>query len=120
MASILRPECNFLHQYFRCLLPLETVDVDMKVKMMKGIHMFRRDRTTQVISCNPWSARLYPNPSLIRKMRTYPELEGMLDPKPRSQPQSHPSTSSPSQRNNILTRKTPGPKWQIIREPEHL
>ena len=36
MACILRPECNVLNVYFRCLLPLETVDVEVKVKMMRG------------------------------------------------------------------------------------
>ena len=76
MACILKPECNFLHGCFRCLLPIETVDVEVRVKMMRGIHTFRRDCTTQVISCNPWSPRLHPYPSLIRKMKTYLELEG--------------------------------------------
>ena len=32
MACILKPQCNFLHWYFMCLLPLETVDVEVKVK----------------------------------------------------------------------------------------
>ena len=41
-------EGNILHGYFRCLLPSETVDVEVKVKTMRGIHTFRRDRTTQV------------------------------------------------------------------------
>ena len=44
MACILKPKCNFPHRYFRCLLPLETVDIEVKVKMMRGIHTFRRDR----------------------------------------------------------------------------
>ena len=78
MACILKPECNF----FRCLLPIETVDVEVKVKTMRGIHTFRRDWTTQVISCNPWSTRPHPYPSLIRKMKTYLELEGKLVPNP--------------------------------------
>ena len=82
MACILKPECNFLHWYFRCLLPLETVDVEVKVKTMRGIYMFRRGNTTQVILCNLWSTRLHPYPSLIRKMKTYLELEGKLGPKP--------------------------------------
>ena len=45
-------------------------------------------------------------------MKTYLELEGKLGPKPRSQAQTQlqPSTSAPSQNNNSLTRKTPGPK----------
>ena len=51
MACILMPECNFMHGSFRCLLPEETMDMEVKVKMMRGIHTFRRDHTTQVISC---------------------------------------------------------------------
>ena len=82
MAFILRPECNFLNRYFRCLLPLETVDIEVKVKAMIGIHMCRRDRTSQVIKYNPWSTRLCPYPSLIQKMKMYLELEGKLGPKP--------------------------------------
>ena len=38
MECILHPECNFLHSYLKCLLPAETVDVELKVKMMQGIH----------------------------------------------------------------------------------
>ena len=86
MVCILRPECNLLHGYFRCQLPVEMVDVKVKVMIMQGIHTFRRDRTSQVIKCNPWSTRLCP----IQKMKTYLELEGKLGPKPRPQPQTCP------------------------------
>ena len=74
--------------------------------------MFKRDRTTQGISCNSWSTRFHPYPSLICKMKTYLELEGKLGPKPRLKPktQSQPSTIPPSQSNKPLTRETPGPK----------
>ena len=98
MACILKPECNVLHRYLRCPLPIETVHVEVKVKMMRGIHTFRRDQTTQVISCNPWNTRLHPYPSLIRKMKMYLELEGKLGP----QPQSQPHTSTPSHDRNLL------------------
>ena len=37
MACILRPECNFLHRYFRCQLPVEMVDVEVKVKKMQAL-----------------------------------------------------------------------------------
>ena len=111
MAFILRPEFNFPNGYFRCLLPLETVDIEVKVKMMRGIHTFRRDRTSQIIKCNSWSTKLCPYPFLIQKM-TYLELEGKLGLKPRPQPQTQPqpSTSAPPQNNNPMTRKAPGPK----------
>ena len=75
MACIFMPECNFVHGYFRCLLLEGTMDVEVKVKMIRSIHTFRRDHTIQVISCKPWSPRLCPHPSLIRKMLTYLELE---------------------------------------------
>ena len=94
MACILRPECNFLTGYFRCLLPLETVDVEVKVKMMRGIHTFRRDRTSQIIKCNPWSTKLHPYHSLIWKLKIYLEVEGKLGPKPRPQPQTQPQPST--------------------------
>ena len=104
MACILNLECNFLHRYFRCLLTIETMEVKVKVKTMRGIHTFRRGCTTQVISCNPWSTRLHPYPSLIRKMKTYLELEGKLG----TQPQLHTSTYLPDK--SSLPQKTPIPK----------
>ena len=32
MTCVLKPECNFLFRYFRCLLPIETMEVDVKIK----------------------------------------------------------------------------------------
>ena len=122
VACILRPECNFLNGYFRCLLPVEMVDVEDKVKMMQGIHTFWRDRTSQIKKCNPWSTGLPPYPSIIWKMKMYLELEGKHGPKPRPQPQTQPqqtqlwptqpqpSTSTCPQNTNPMTRKAQGPK----------
>ena len=108
MACLLHLQCNFLHGYFRCQLPVETVDVEVKVQMMQGIHTFRRDRTSQVIKFNPWSTRLCPYPSLIWKMKTYLELEWKLGPKPRPQPQTQLQPTQPS--TNPMVRKAPAPK----------
>ena len=114
MACILRPECNFLNKYFRCLLPVKTVDVEVKVKMMQGIHTFQRNRTLQIIKCNPWSTRLHPYSSPIQKMKMYLELQSKLGPKPRPQEtqmqtiQPQPSTSAQPQNSNPLARKDPG------------
>ena len=57
-------------------------------KTVQGIHMFRRDRRSQVVKCHLWSTRLCPYPYLVWKMRTYLELEGRLGPKSKTQPQS--------------------------------
>ena len=133
MACILQPECNFLHGFFRCQLPGEMVDVKVKITLMQGIHTFRRDRTCQIIRCNPWSTRLCPHPSLIRKMRTYLELEGKLGPKSRqqSQPQQKQTQPRPIQPStNPLVRRgmktndkrrklipTRGYKVQVVAKP---
>ena len=95
MACILCPECNFLHRYFRCQLPEEMVDVEVKVKTMQSIPTFRRDRTSQVIKCNPWSTRLHLYPSLIWKIKTYLEY-----------PAPNPATTNPAATNPYATKPT--------------
>ena len=117
MACLLHPKCNFLHGYFKCL-PVETVDMELKEKMMQGIHTFRWDRTYQVIKCNPRSTRLCPYPSLVRRMKTYLDLEGRLGPKPRPQSQTKSTQNHPQQTKswpvqpstNRRVRKAPTPK----------
>ena len=74
MACILQPKCNFPHGFFRCHLPVETVDVEVKITSMQGIHTFRRERMCQIIKINAWSTRLHPHPTLIKKVRMYLEL----------------------------------------------
>ena len=97
MACILHPKCNFLHSYLKCLLPAEIADVELKVKMMQGINTFRQDRTSQFIKGNPWSTRLYMYPSLVRKMKTYLELEGRLGPKSKPQSKTQSTQNHPQQ-----------------------
>ena len=78
MACLLQPEHNFLHGYFRCWLPVEVVDVEVKMTSMQGMLIFQRDRTTQLIKCTPWSTRLCPHPTIIKKMKTFLEVEGRM------------------------------------------
>ena len=59
---------------------------------MQGTHMFRRDRICQIIKCNPWSTSLHSHSTIIKKIKTYLELEGKLGPKLQPQPnQSRPA-----------------------------
>ena len=78
MACVLMPQFNFLYGYFCCQLPEDTIDVEMTVWTMTGIHMFKRDHSTQVISCRPWTSRLCPYQSLARKMKAYFELKDQV------------------------------------------
>ena len=106
MACILQLKCNFLHGFFRCHLAVEMVDVEVKITSMQGTHTFRRDRTCQIIKYNPWSTRLHPHPTLIKKMRSYFELEGKLGPKFKFQAQQNQSRPSQTNTNPLVRRET--------------
>ena len=62
------------------------VDVEVRITSTSGTHMFRRDRTCQIIKCRPWSTRLHPHPTIIKKMKTHLKLDGKLGPKTQPQP----------------------------------
>ena len=81
MACLLQPECNFLHGFFRCKLPVEVVDMEVKVMSMQGMHIFRRDRTTQLIKCTPWTMKLHPHPTIVKKIKTFLEVENKMGPR---------------------------------------
>ena len=84
IECILQTECNFLHGYFRSWLPVEVVDVEVKITSMQGTHIFRRDRMTQLIKCTLWSINLCPHPRIVKKMRTFLEVEVKMDPIPQA------------------------------------
>ena len=78
MACLFQPECNFLYGFFRCKLPVEVVDMEVKITSMQGTHIFRRERTTQLIKCTPCSRRLHLHPTIIKKMKTFLEVENKM------------------------------------------
>ena len=120
MASLLQPECNFLHGFFRCRLLVEVVDVEVKITLMQGMHIFRRDRTTQLIKCTPWSTRLRPHPTIIKKMKTFLEVEGKMELIPVQAPANQfmpplPETNPNVRRNDVTEKRkraTPKKKFR--------
>ena len=95
---------------------------------MQGIHTFKQERTSQVIKCNPWSTCLCLYLSLVRKMKTYLELEGRLgqNPRPLSQTQwtqNHPQQTqswpvqpsmNPRGRKALTPKASDKRKWTMI------
>ena len=112
MACLLQPECNFLHGFFRSKLPVEVVDVEVKITSMQGTHIFRGHWTTQMIKCTPWSTRLCPHPTIIKKMKTFLEVEGKMGPLPASQFRPPLPDTNPNIRkdNTMEKRKRATPK----------
>ena len=78
MACQLQPEYNFLHGFFKCKLPIEVVDMEVKVTSMQGTHLYKRDWTTQVTKCVPWTNNIHPHPTIIKKMKTFLEVENKM------------------------------------------
>ena len=107
MACLLQLECNFLHGFFRCKLPVEVVDMEVKVTSMQGTHIFKRDRTTQLTKCIPWTMKIHPHPTIIKKMKTFLEVEnkmGLMIPIPAPNSQFRPPL--PETNPNVCIRMT--------------
>ena len=107
MVCLLQAECNFLHGFFRCKLPVEVVDVEVKNISLQGTHIFRRDRTTQLIKCTPWSTRLHPHLMIIKKMKIFLEVEDKMGliPTPSSQFRPTLPDTNPNVRKDTITEK---------------
>ena len=108
MACLLQPESNFLHGFFRCKLPVEVVDIEVKVTSMQGTHIIRRDRTTLLIRCIPWTMKLCPHPTIVKKMKTFLEVEnkmGSIIPAPISQFRPPLLETNPNFRKSDTTEK---------------
>ena len=58
------------------------MDIEVKITSMHGMHIFKRDRMTQLIKCTPWSTRLHLHPTIIKKMKTFLKVEGKMGPIP--------------------------------------
>ena len=64
MACLLQSECNFLHRFFRCKLPVEVVDIEVKITSMEGCTF----------------SKLHPHPNIVKKMKTFLEVENKMGP----------------------------------------
>ena len=119
MACLLQPECNFLHGYFRCKLPVEVGDMEVEITSMQGMHIFRTDRMTQLVRCVQWTPNLCLHPNMVKKMRTLLEVEnkmGSMIPAPANQLRLPLPEMNPNVRKGNATKKrrTVTPKRKFI------
>ena len=95
MACNLAPQCSFLYGFFQCDLPEDTIDVEITVRTLKGIHNFRKDCTSQKSTCTPWGLQVKPFPSLRKMIKAYME-ERQNIANPFSPTQKYPNRPKPS------------------------
>ena len=106
MACDLEPKCNFLYGFFHCALPEDTINVEITVRALKGIHTFRKDHTTQSSRCSLWGSRVWSFPSLLKKMMTIWKKEELINPfTPAKRPNSR-QALFPSIKNTTPTKRS--------------
>ena len=71
MAGEISPICNFIFGSILTGLPTDTVDVELTIKMVKGIYTYRKDHMAESMVFSPWSRTVIPFPSLQRKIQAY-------------------------------------------------
>ena len=71
MTCKLSANCDLIFGILSCNLPEDTIDVDLKVCTLQGIHTYKKDRNAQVIKCSPWGSEVRPCPSLQKKMAEF-------------------------------------------------
>ena len=64
MAREISPVCDFIFGFIRTSLLTDTVDVDLTVRMVKGIYTYQKDHTVESMIFTPWSKNVIPFPSL--------------------------------------------------------
>ena len=64
MAREISPVCDFIFRSIRTGLPIDTVNVELMVRMVKGIYTYRKDHMAKSTVFSPWSKTIIPFPSL--------------------------------------------------------
>ena len=68
MAKEMNMSCDFVEHQLNCVLPANTMDVLLKVRMKSGEHTFREDIYTRTLKYRRWNNKLRPFPSLKRRV----------------------------------------------------
>ena len=86
----------------------DTIDIEITVRTLKGIHTFRKDLAMQSSMCSPWYSQIRPFPSLLRKME---EKRNTANPfSPTGRYPNRPSTSLFSKKTTTTKSSRAGSK----------
>ena len=71
MAREISPVCSFIFGSIWTGLPTDTVDVELTIRMVKGIYTYRKDHIAESMVFSPWRRTVIPFPSLHKKIQVY-------------------------------------------------
>ena len=71
MASELSTQCDLYYWFLRYALPEDTIEVDLKVYTLMGIHTFKKDYKSQTSTWSSWRTDVQLYPSLKKKVKEF-------------------------------------------------
>ena len=71
MAREISPFCDFISRSILTGLPMAMVDMELTIRMVKGIHTYRKDHTAESMVFSPWSRTIISFPSLHKKIQAF-------------------------------------------------
>ena len=69
MAREISPICNFILGSIHMGLLMDTVDVELTIRMVKGIYTYGKDHTAKSSVFSPWSKTVIPSPPYARRSK---------------------------------------------------
>ena len=73
IAREINPVCNLFFGFMHKNLPTDTVDVELTIRMVKGIYIYHKDHTAESTIFTLWSKSVTPFPSLRKKIKAFKE-----------------------------------------------
>ena len=71
MAGEISLVCNFIFGSIRTSLLMDKVDVNLTIRMVKGIYMYCKDHTMESTIFTLWSKSVIPFPSLTQTIQAF-------------------------------------------------
>ena len=71
MAREINPMCDFVFGSIHMCLPTDTVDIELTIRMVKGIYTNCKDHTVESMIFSLWSKSVIPFPFLRGKIQAY-------------------------------------------------
>ena len=76
----IRAESNFVFHNIYCALPKDMIDIEVSIRIVDGIHTWRRDRTSQTALYSSWNRQVNLFPCLRKKIAEYQEEKKSFHP----------------------------------------
>ena len=71
MAREISPICDFIFGSIWTGLTTDIAEVELMVRMVKGIYTYGKDHMAESMVFSPWSRTVMPFPTLQRKIQAY-------------------------------------------------